>query len=81
MATPNPIMKRAAINIWMLRPIDWRTTPTIMRMQPVIIPARRPKISAMYGVIGRAIMLPTDMIAFRSPRVGALGLLNAETNL
>ena len=48
-----------------------------MIKQPVIIPARLPAISAMYGVIGRATMLPTDMIAFKRPRVAALGLWNA----
>jgi hypothetical protein len=32
----------------------------------------------MYGVIGRATILPTDMMAFKSPRVAALGLWNAR---
>jgi hypothetical protein len=46
-------------------------------IQPVMTPARRPAISAMYGVIGRATMDPTDMMALRRPRVDGPGLLKA----
>ena len=65
------------MNIWMFTPIDCKTTPTIMIMQPTMTPIRRPQISAMYGVIGSATIDPTDMMAFRRPRVAGLGLLKA----
>jgi hypothetical protein len=73
MATPNPMKNLEAMNISMLTPIDWRTTPIIMITQPVMTPILRPKISAMYGVIGKATMEPTDMMALRRPRVAAFG--------
>jgi hypothetical protein len=71
------LKNRAAVNIWILEPTDCRITPIIMIIHPVITPTRRPPISAIYGVIGSATMDPTDMIALRSPRVAALGLLKA----
>ena len=77
-ATPNPMKNLEAMNISMLIPIDWRTTPIIMIIHPVITPILRPKISAMYGVIGSATIDPTDMIAFKRPRVAALGWLKAR---
>ena len=49
----------------------------IMMMHPVMTPARLPSMSAIYGVMGRATIEPTDMMAFRSPRVAGFGLLNA----
>jgi hypothetical protein len=77
MATPNPMKNLEAMNISMLIPIDWRTTPPIMIIQPVMTPILRPKISAIYGVIGRATIDPTDIMALRRPRVAAFGLSKA----
>ena len=68
-ATPKPMKNLAEINMDKLIADDWSTTPRTMMMHPIKIPARLPKMSAIYGTKGIATIEPTAIIAFSIPRI------------
>jgi len=65
---------RAPTNIPKVKPMLWSKTPSNIIEQPIITPVRLPRISAVYGTIGMARIEPTDIMAFRRPRLEADGL-------
>lgn len=72
-ATPKPMKNRAAINMPMFTEMLCNITPKTIMMQPMRMPALRPRMSAVYGTQGMAQMEPMDMIALRIPRVDPFG--------
>ena len=79
MATPKPRKNRAAMNIWKFTDTLWRTTAKIMIIEPAQIPHRRPRPSAMYGVMGRASNEPRNMMPEKMPLIEPEGSCISET--
>ena len=56
MAIPNPRIRRPIMKRATWKPMQIKATPTIMMLQPMTTPVRRPRISAVYGTMGDAVV-------------------------
>src|SRR3954447_16764146 len=63
---PKPMKNRPARNIgagFEAGGKDWRSAPKITKRQPIAVPFRRPRLSAIYGAKGKTASPPKPGIA------------------